>query len=375
MLSFSHTPTIEKALKNLHAKIVEKYKDIEGVEAEEARYLNRSAFISNIGASTRIENAVLTDREIDWVDTTLTQEGKTTAFDSKKEFILNKLSKDKERSLEEVVGCRQMLSTIYLQGKELFPLTLASLRGLHYELLAHYPKAAHYAGKYKTSSNRVVSINHATQEERVVLDPAAPGLETETAMQALVDWYNQALKEHPWPILVATEFVFRFLAIHPFQDGNGRLGRGLFTLTLLQADDQHLQAVTPFLAIDRHIEQNRSMYYTVLQQASGGKYCVDPRNYHYEPVVWFFIKVIQDSLDDIDLYRKRYRNLSSLSETAVAVLQCFKTNPESRLKVSDIEQETNLPRRTVQYTLKVLTEQAFLQKLGQGAASRYQLVF
>ena len=39
-------------------------------------------------------------------------------------------------------------------------------------------------------------------------------------MRDLIVWYNQTIREHAWPLLVATEFVFRFLAIHPFQDGN-----------------------------------------------------------------------------------------------------------------------------------------------------------
>jgi DNA-binding IclR family transcriptional regulator len=56
-------------------------------------------------------------------------------------------------------------------------------------------------------------------------------------------------------------------------------------------------------------------------------------------------------------------------------LNCFKSSPEKRLKVADIVDETNLPRRTVQYALKTLTKNEFIQKLGQGAGTRYQLVF
>ncbi len=77
----------------------------------EGLYLNRFALIGNVGASTRIENAVLTDNKIEWVDTTLYGDSKVTAFDEKKLYILDKLSKDKERSIEEVVGCREPVST------------------------------------------------------------------------------------------------------------------------------------------------------------------------------------------------------------------------------------------------------------------------
>ena len=122
MLSFKPSIKLEMEMKRLQSLSVEAYKSMEGISSEEARYLNRFAFISNIGASTRIENAVLTDQEIEWVDTALNSDGRITAFEEKKEYILDKLSKDRERSVEEVVGSRQVLTTIYMQTNELFPL-------------------------------------------------------------------------------------------------------------------------------------------------------------------------------------------------------------------------------------------------------------
>jgi len=175
--------------------------------------------------------------------------------------------------------------------------------------------------------------------------------------------------------LVATEFVFRFLAIHPFQDGNGRLGRALFILALLQSDDPFLAQVVPFIAIDRHIEQHRARYYSVLHQCSQGRYRPDAREYDYEPLARFFLKMIEAALSDINVYRQRYHALQQLSESAQKVLACFKAAPETRLQAADIVTATGLPRRTAQYALKGLAENGFLQRLGQGAGARYQLVF
>ncbi|MFC1815953.1 Fic family protein [Thermodesulfobacteriota bacterium] len=375
MISFTPGTKIENELKMLQELFVETYRDLEDLSPDEAKYLNRFALISNIGASTRIENAVLTDQEIEWIDTALNENGKTTAFDEKRTFILDKISKDRERSIEEVVGCRQVLTTIYLQADELFPLTEAVIRGLNHDLLRYDPEAAHHAGGYKTAPNRVVFINHDTGEHRVVLDPAPPGIITNTAMAELVKWYNNTIRKYQWPLLVAAEFVFRFLSIHPFQDGNGRLGRALFLLALLQSKDKYLTGISSFIAVDRHIEQNRSRYYTVLHQCSAGKFQADPGNYNLEPLAWFFIKVIKSALADIENYRRKYTNYQKLSESSVAVLNCFKTAPEKRLKVADIVTETGLPRRTVQYALNTLTRQEFIRLLGRGAASRYQLLF
>ena len=152
---------------------------------------------------------MLTDVEIEWVDTTLSEDGKTTAFEEKKAFILDKLSKDRERSIEEVVGCRDVLATIYIQAGKFHPLTESIVRGLHHDLLRYYPAANHHAGNYKTSVNRVISRNHDTGEERVVLEPTEPGVMTETSMRELVGWYNDTINQHHWPLLVAVEFVFK----------------------------------------------------------------------------------------------------------------------------------------------------------------------
>jgi len=345
------------------------------VSDAEASWLHRWALISTIGASTRIENAVLTDAEIDWVDTTLSQDGHVTAFGANKVAILDKLSKDRERSVEEVVGCREVLAIVYLQASELTPLTESAIRGLHHTLLSFYPAAAFHAGGYKTSPNQVISINHDTGERQVVLDPTPPGPQTEAAMRDLIVWYNETIREHPWPLLVATEFVFRFLAIHPFQDGNGRLGRALFLLALMQGDDPDFGQVVRFISIDRQIERHRSLYYNVLYQASGGRFREDPRLYHLEPLASFFLKMLGNALADVAILRRRYAALQRLSESAIKVLACFKSTPERRLKLADLMAATGLVRRTVQNALVSLTEAGLLQRLGAGPGTRYQLIF
>ena len=364
---FSPSEKLQKALKATQAEILRLASEIATISDDEYAWLHRWALISTVGASTRIENAVLTDAEIEWVDTTLSTEGKTTAFEAKKEAILNKLSKDRERSVEEVVGCRELLSTVYLQADELYPLNETTIRGLHHTLLKFYPAGEHYAGRYKITPNQVVSLSHETNEKRIVLNPTPPGPQTETAMRDLLDWYNPAIKNHPWPLLVATEFVFRFLAIHPFQDGNGRLGRALFLMAMMQAGEPELKKIIGLISIDRQIERHRPLYYSILQQTSGGEYRSDPTDYNLEPLAWFFLKMLDHALADITLLRQRFEALSRLSESAEAVLACFRSSPEKRLRPADIMQETGLVRRTLQNSLATLVKEGLVQRLGAGA--------
>jgi Fic family protein len=375
MLSFSPTLKLEKALKTLQVDIVLLAQELSNMDEAEKTWLHKSILISTIGASTRIENAALTDAEIEWVDITLTEDGKTTAYEEKRTDILNKLSKDRERSIEEVVGCREALGLAYIQADEFFPLTESTIRGMHKILLSYYPKASSYAGSYKPSPNLVVSVNHETGERRTVLDPTPPGPLTEAAMRDLIVWYNSAIKEYPWTILVATEFVFRFLAIHPFQDGNGRIGRILFLIALMQGDDPALKQAVRFISIDRQIERHRPLYYSTLRNVSGGKYRTNPEDYNLEPLAWFFLKMVRSALDEVSLLRNRYAAMIRLSEGAHTVLACFKSSPEKRLNLSDLVQETGLIRRSVQNALVNLVKAGFLQRLGRGPSSRYQLIF
>lgn len=375
MLSFAIEDKLHLKIKLLHEDMAVAWQAISSLEDDEKSALHQMARVSQIGASTRIENAVLTDAEVDWVDTLLSSNPRPTAFEEAFHRIENKLSKDKERSLEEVAGCRNMLLLIYEQGPELFPLTEITLRGLHQELLRFYPAARHYLGTYKTVTNSVVERNHRTNTERTVFRTAEPGPITGTAMADLIQWYNVTLRESPWTIAVASELVYRFLAIHPFQDGNGRISRGLFVLALLQSSDHTLAQLARYLPIDRHIERHRAEYYAVLQRCSGGIFHHDPREYRIDYFLEFMVRVLQGALKDLRLHRKRYRTIHDLSPAALQVFDCFREHPEKRLQTKDLLELSGLPRRTVNYALKTLSSATLIRSQGQGAGTRYQMVF
>lgn len=375
MLSFELTPDLVAPLKALNQTITTRFNWISSLSDEEKSALHRFARVSTIGASTRIENAVLTDAEVHWMDTVISQDARPTAFQTAQAAIENKLSKDRERSIEEVAGCRHMLMLIYGEHTTLFPLTGHALRGLHQTLMAFYPPARPYAGQYKTVSNSVIERNWTLHTERMVLETADPGPITETAMRDLLDWYNDTLPKEPWSIAVAAEFVFRFLAIHPFQDGNGRMGRALFLLVLLQSPDAPLAELAPYLAIDREIEKHRHDYYAVLERCSGGRFSQDPRTYAIAYFLRFMCLMVEKACTNLSVCHDRFVAIQKLSETARAVLACFHDYPETRLQTKTLIAHLKLPRRTLIHALTALLKHGLIQKQGQGAGTRYQLVF
>lgn len=83
-------------------------------------------------------------------------------------------------------------------------------------------------GEYKTQPNHVRTV---TGEMHYYATP----METPARMQALVDWQRSELAKGTHPVEIAARFHHEFTAIHPFDDGNGRMARLLMNLLLLQA--------------------------------------------------------------------------------------------------------------------------------------------
>lgn len=374
MISFAINPALSQSILELDNAFINAYATMSQYDTDELVALQRFARISSIGASTRIENALLTDSEVNWLDTVLSKDGKTTSFIENRHLIEDKLSKERERSIEEVAGCRNMMLLILNHYEEMMPLKEADIRALHYELMSPY-QGAHIIGRYKEQPNFVVETNHASNSTRIVFKTADAGPMTAAAMGDLMTWYRQSLVDNDHSVLRVCELVFRFLAIHPFQDGNGRLGRGLFLLGLLQSSNIAIKTVVSLLAIDRHIEKRKEEYYFTLNRCSKGIYAEDAKEYHIEYFCAFMVKVLTASLADIEHYRQKYRAGRSLSESSARVLGCFNEHPEIKLSNRQIVEMTNLPRRTVANALKQLRDNYFIQSYGKGAGLRYQLTF
>jgi Fic family protein len=221
-----------------------------------------------------------------------------------------------------------------------------------------------------------VETVEGTSIRKDVLRTADPGPITDVAMRDLIDWYNAALPASPWPIAVAAEFVFRFLAIHPFQDGNGRIGRALFSFALLQAEDRHLNVVVPALAIDRHIEKRKEEYYLALRRCSGGRFLQDSRKYRIGYFLTFMLRIFTEALEnDIDYYARRHAEFLRLAPAPNKILACFQESPEKMLGLSEVMQSVKLAKRTAIHALGALVQKGFLQKSGSGPTRKYRITF
>ena len=109
-------------------------------------------------------------------------------------------------------------------------------------------------GQYKSSPN------HVKTKTGEIFRFATPE-ETPALMKELMDWYRNKIKEPDFnPILVASEFHYRFIRIHPFDDGNGRTARILMNFILMQYGFPPVIIKT----------EDKINYFAALQQADAG---------------------------------------------------------------------------------------------------------
>ena len=211
---------------------------------ERLNALRKIATVESVGSSTRIEGVTLTDDEVAKLLSGLDP----TSFRS--------------RDDQDVAGYAELMKLIFESWGDL-PLTENHILQLHSILLRYTDKDERHRGKYKTLPNSVEAFDENGRSLGVIFEPATP-FETPRLMDELVAWTQEALESARYhPLLVIAVFIVRFLAIHPFQDGNGRLSRALTTLLLLRAGYGYV----PYSSLERVVEENKNAYYLALRRA------------------------------------------------------------------------------------------------------------
>jgi Fic family protein len=323
-----------------------RWEALKTLSPERLRALRRVATIESIGSSTRIEGVRLTDRQV--------------------ETLLANLQRDrfKSRDEQEVAGYAEAMDLLFQSWEEM-ALSENHLKQLHAVLLKFSAKDEHHRGHYKRAPNTVVAYDQAGREIGVIFETASP-FQTPLEMQRLVEWTNKAITEKDLhPLLVIAVFVVRFLAIHPFQDGNGRLSRILTTLLLLRSGYVYV----PYASLESVIEQNKDLYYAALRKTQSTFKHADP---DWEPWVLFFLRCLKKQKDNLSAKLKREHILiEDLPQLAVAILRLL--SEHERLKISEIERLTGANRNTIKVRLRELTRLQRISKHGEGRATWYAL--
>lgn len=323
-----------------------RWEALKTLSPERLRALRHVATIESIGSSTRIEGVKLTDRQV--------------------ETLLANLQRHtfKSRDEQEVAGYAEAMDLLFQSWQEL-TLTENHLKQLHAVLLSFSAKDEYHRGQYKRTPNNVVAYDRDGKEIGVIFETASP-FQTPLEMEHLVEWTTQALSEKLLhPLLVIAVFVVRFLAIHPFQDGNGRLSRILTTLLLLRNGYAHV----PYASLEGVIEENKDLYYAALRKTQRTLKQAKP---DWEAWVVFFLRCLKKQKDNLADKLERERIVApALPPLSLTILKLLREH--ERLTISELARLTGANKNTLKVRLRELTQAGQIAKHGQARATRYTL--
>lgn len=321
-----------------------KWNSIEKQENIYLKELRKIATIESIGSSTRIEGATLTDQEI--------------------KDLLNdiKITKLKTRDEQEVVGYYDTLEIIFESYSEI-TLSENYIKQLHQNLLKHSDKDVRHRGSYKSLSNKVVA-NYPGGVQKVIFNTTDVHL-VDSEMRSIIDWTNEQFDiQEIHPLVIVSNFIYEFLSIHPFQDGNGRLSRLLTTLLLLHHDYMFIQ----YVSFENLIEKTKKEYYQALMEGQ------KDRNTEKENIsqwILYFLdkfKLLTQKLDaKYDVYKSKGGYLNERQKE----IRTFIADNQP-LKISDISaqfSEHNI--NTLKKDLQYMKRENILSTIGQGKGTVY----
>lgn len=218
------------------------------------------------------EQRILQKYRLDWNYHSNAIEGNSLTYGETRAFLMHGLTA-KGKPLKDhldIRGHNEAINFLYQMIKEENEITESDIRSLHKIILVEPyevdtqtnegipAKKRIQIGVYKTSANHVLTKTgeihyYATPEETPIL------------MGELMETYRQN-KSNPkvHPFILAAYFHYRLTAIHPFDDGNGRMARLMMNLLLMKAGFPPV--------IIRQEKASREAYYYALSQADAGEY-------------------------------------------------------------------------------------------------------
>jgi Fic family protein len=269
----------------------------------------------------------------------------------------------KNRDEEEVAGYAEGMNLIFDSFNEI-PLNENMIKQLHQVLLKFSSKDARHRGDYKKLNNHVEAFGPDGQNLGVIFQTATP-FDTPFRMEKLCRWLSDSLlKKDQHPLIVIAKFILDFLAIHPFQDGNGRLSRALTTFLLLKSNYDYV----PYSSMERVIEDNKDKYYLYLRNAQTEE---EGQSDHLAKWIEFFLECMAKQKNVLLQKLEKERILVSLPKLSEQIVVALKEH--GKLSLSEIVKLIGANRNTVKSHLLRLVAENQIQKEGIGKGTVYHL--
>lgn len=313
---------------------------IERKEGQSLKELKSIATVRSVGASNRIEGNKMSDEEVD--------------------VLLQKIDITKlpDRDSQEVVGYYEVLDLIS-ESYQNINITENHIKSLHNSLLKYSTKDEWHKGNYKLHSNAVeASFPDGTRQ--IIFQTTEAGYATEDAMRLLLSWYNSETEVHA--LIKIASFVYEFLSIHPFQDGNGRLSRLLSTLLLIENGYKWIE----YVSFEHEIESRKNEYYQALRSCQAQR----PNE---DVTVWmqFFLSCLSNIQSQLMKKLQKEGLEVQLSPKEKSIYMIIQNRPN--IQSGEIAEKLAIPSPTVKRILAELLKKELIEKQGSGRGVSYTL--
>ncbi|KAA3612009.1 MAG: Fic family protein [Calditrichaeota bacterium] len=255
----------------------------------------------------------------------------------------------KKLDIQEIANYRSMLihAEKEMAGR---PLNLFLIRQMHKELMSGVRGSKSEPGKFRDRQNWI----------------GRPGLPIEQAtyippephqLQVCLNDLEKYIKSDDGDVLVQSAIIHaQFEIIHPFLDGNGRIGRLLIPLFLFFKK----RLKRPMFYLSEYLENNRSEYYLHLKNISSQG--------DWNSWIEFYLKAIKQQgkrngeriEHTLDLYKTTTKRIREIARTQYNIEITDALFHKPMFSSSDIQTRTKIAKQTLTPILKLLTEAGIL---------------
>lgn len=274
------------------------------------------------------------------------------------------ITKNQNQHLDEVINYIKAMNFGIEKLKEM-PLCNRLLRNIHHELMLGLRGGDKYPGEFRTSQNWIGGLGSNLKNASYI--PPAPH-----ELSALLSNFEKYLNDDSvkYPLIQIALLHYQFESIHPFLDGNGRVGRLLIVLFLLEKK----LLSKPILYISYFLKLNRVEYYDRLSAVR--------QNGDYAQWVKFFLRALIQSAKEANT---SINELSTLYEQNIAKIDALARNKNIKklflyinehpiIDISKTASELGLSYNTLLKAVNALKELDILI-LGDESKSRNKLYF
>ena len=331
------TPEVVSALGCVreHRGRQELYKSLQPAMLER---LCEVAKIQSTGASNRIENISTSEVRL-------------------RELMQRKVE-PANRDEREIAGYRYVLDMIH-ESHDSIPVTPGVILQLHRDLYRFCDVS--FAGRWKDPDN--VIAERAADGRLVARFVPTSAAATPGAIERICKEYSRWSKNGTYdPLLTSLVFVFDFVSIHLFSDGNGRMSR-LLTLLLTYRSGYD---VGKYVSIEAEIERTKATYYEALAASSAG--WADGEA-DYASFATYMLGVMAACYAELDT---RVAVLASGGKGEAILRAYFERLVGAATKRKILDDNPTLSRRTVERVLQKLQAEGSIEKVGAARATAYR---